>query len=515
MKKQLLALVATLAIGASARAAEPRLVINPDQPGPVIHRNIYGQFAEHLGTGIYEGMWVGPESKIPNVRGWRKDVVSALKDLKVPLVRWPGGCFADEYHWRDGIGPRNKRPIKINTNWGGVPETNAVGTHEFFDLVEQLGAEAYVNGNLGTGSAQEMSEWLEYMTGEGKSTLTDLRRKNGRDKPFRVHYFAVGNESWGCGGNMRPEYYVDLYRQAATFLKTPEKNRPLFIASGGHDARTDWTEMLAKGLKGVPFDAISHHGYTLPTGKWEKKGSAVGFPEAEWISTLAHTQRVDEWVRKNTALLDQHDPARKVGFYFDEWGSWYDPEPGSNPGFLVQRNTLRDALLAALHFHVFHAHAERVKMSNVAQMVNVLQAMILTSKDQLVLTPTYHAFKLYTPFQDATSLPVRIDDNPVYKVGAVEMPGLSATAARGKDGKLYVGLVNANANQPAELTVQVGSTSPKAARGQLLTAAAMDAQNELGKAPQVLPQAYEAQAAGGRLTLKLPAKSVLVVAIEG
>ncbi len=515
MKKQLLALVATLMVGAGTQAADIKVVVNADQPGPVIHRNIYGQFAEHLGTGIYEGMWVGPESKIPNVRGWRKDVVAALKDLHVPLVRWPGGCFADEYHWREGIGPRQQRPVKVNTTWGGVAENNAVGTHEFFDLAEQLGAETYVNGNLGTGSPQEMAEWLEYMTADGNSTLAQLRRKNGHAKPFRVHYFAVGNESWGCGGNMRPEYYVDLYRQAATFLKTPQNNRPLFIASGGHDARTDWTETLVKGLKGVPFDAISHHGYTLPTGKWETKGAAVGFGEDQWISTLAHTQTIDAWVRKNTAVLDQHDPKKRVGFYFDEWGSWYDPEPGSNPGFLVQRNTLRDALLAALHFHVFHANAERVKMTNVAQMVNVLQAMILTSKDKLALTPTYHAFKLYVPFQDATSLPASVENNPVYQVGKTEMPSLSVTAGRAKDGKLHVALVNANATQAAELALQVGANTPKAVKGQLLTAGAMDAQNELGKPAQVVPVPFEAQAVGGKLTLKLPAKSIVVVAIEG
>jgi len=513
MKKQLLALVATLVVGANALAADIKVVVNADQPGPVIHRNIYGQFAEHLGTGIYEGMWVGPESKIPNVRGWRKDVVAALKELKVPLVRWPGGCFADEYHWRDGIGPRNKRPTKINTNWGGVPENNAVGTHEFFDLVEQLGAEAYVNGNLGTGSAQEMSEWLEYMTGEGKSTLTDLRRKNGRDKPFRVHYFAVGNETWGCGGNMRPEFYADQYRQVATFLKTPGHNRPIFIASGGNGMQTEWTDVLSKGVHSV--NAISHHSYTLPTGNWERKGAAVGFPESEWISTLANVQNIDEIITKNTAVLDKNDPSKKIGFYFDEWGSWYDPDPGSNPGFLVQRNTLRDALLAALHFNVFHAHADRVQMTNIAQMVNVLQAMILTAKDKLVLTPTYHAFAMYTPFQDATSLPTKVENNPVYKVEKFSMPALSATAARGKDGKLYVGLVNANPNQPAELTLQVGAGAPKAVKGKLLTAGAMDAQNELGKPAQVLPQAYEAQAVDGKLTLKLPAKSIVVVAVEG
>ena len=513
MKKPLLALAAMLALCAGATAAGTRLVVRPDAPGPVIHRNIYGQFAEHLGTGVYEGLWVGPQSKVPNVRGWRKDVVQALKALKVPLVRWPGGCFADEYHWRDGIGPRHRRPVKVNSNWGGVPENNAVGTHEFFDLVEQLGAEAYVNGNLGTGSAQEMAEWLEYMTATGHSTLAELRRRHGRDKPFRVHYFAVGNEAWGCGGNMRPEYYADQFRQVATFLKTPPDNRPVLIASGGTGDQTAWTAALSQGVPGV--DAISHHAYTLPTGNWEHKGPAVGFSEAQWLATLAHTRQIDAFIASNTAVLDRNDPKKRIGFYFDEWGSWYDPEPGSNPGFLVQRNTLRDALLAALHFHVFHAHAERVKMSNVAQMVNVLQAMIQTGRDTLALTPTYHAFALYTPFQDATSLPATLENNPVYRVGTAEMPALSATAARGKDGRLYVGLVNARANEPAELTLEVGCAAPRAVRGQVLTAAAMDSQNELGKPPQVVPAAFEAQAVDGRLTLKLPARSIVVVAVDG
>jgi len=500
--------------GLLAQAANDiSLRIDAAQAGPVIHRNVYGQFAEHLGTGIYEGMWVGPQSKIPNVRGWRKDVIGALKDLKVPLVRWPGGCFADEYHWRDGIGPRHKRPVKVNTHWGGVAEDNAVGTHEFFDLVEQLGAEAYVNGNLGTGSAQEMAEWLEYMTAEGKSTLAEQRRKNGRDKPFRVHYFAVGNEAWGCGGNMSPEHYVNQYKQVATFLKAPEKNRPLFIASGGNDQDTKWTEALSKGVK-WNFDAIGHHYYTFPSGKWEGKGSAVGFAEDQWISTLANALKIEETIVKNKAVLDQHDPAKRLGLYLDEWGSWYDPEPGSNPGFLVQRNTLRDALLAALHFNVFHAHADRVRMTNIAQMVNVLQAMILTTKDRLLLTPTYHAFEMYTPFQDATTLPLSIANNPVYTVGASSMPGLSASAARGKDGKLWLAVVNSQATQASELTLDLAGASASRAQGRVLSAATMDAENSFAAPEAVKPQPYSAQAVNGRLSLKLPAKSIVVVALE-
>ena len=514
IKKQV-ALALSLALcGAAVSADDIKLSIDTAHPGPVINKNVYGQFAEHLGTGIYEGLWVGPDSKIPNVRGWRKDVVGALKNLHVPLVRWPGGCFADEYHWREGIGPRAKRPIKVNTTWGGVAETNAVGTHEFFDLAEQLGAETYVNGNMGTGSPQEMAEWLEYMTADGKSTLAEMRRKNGHDKPFRVNYFALGNETWGCGGNMTPEFYVNLYKQFATFLKTPKDNRPLFIASGGNDQGTEWAEALSKGVR-WNIDAINHHYYTFPSGKWEGKGPAVGFAEDQWISTLANTIRVEETIVKNIAVLDRNDPKKHLGLYMDEWGSWYDPEPGSNPGFLVQRNTLRDALLAALHFNVFHAHADRVRMTNIAQMVNVLQAMILTTKDKFLLTPTYHAFEMYTPFQDATSLPITIANNPVYAVGARSMPTVSATAARGKDGELWIGIVNSNATQGTELTLDVaGEAAIKAVKGRILTAAKMDSENTFAAPDQVKPQPYEAQAVNGKLVIKLPPKSMVVVAAE-
>ena len=428
-KKTLLALtLLATAMGAQA-ADEVTINIDAAKPGAVIHRNIYGQFAEHLGRGIYEGIWVGPGAKTPNTKGWRNDVLGALKQLHVPLVRWPGGCFADEYHWREGIGPRNKRPVKVNTHWGGVTENNAVGTHEFFDLVELLGAEAYVNGNLGSGSAQEMAEWMEYMTSDSKSSLAELRRKNGRDKPFKVQYFGIGNEAWGCGGQMTPEYYSDLYKQTASFVKTPNGARPKFVASGGHDNDTRWTEVLSKNIK-HNIDAISFHYYTIPTGKWEVKGAATGFGEDEWISTLSNTLRMDSLISNNKAMLDKNDPSKKLGFYVDEWGTWYDVEKGTNPGFLYQLNTLRDGVVAALNFNIFHAHADRVHMTNIAQMVNVLQAMILTEKDKMLLTPTYHAFEMYVPFQDATSLPVSIANNPAYTLGATTIPGLRLGRAR-------------------------------------------------------------------------------------
>jgi alpha-L-arabinofuranosidase len=494
--------------------AQVTLTVDANKPGAVINKNVYGQFAEHLGTGIYEGIWVGPESKIPNTKGWRNDVVGALKELHVPLVRWPGGCFADEYHWRDGIGPRGKRPVKVNTNWGGVPENNAVGTHEFFDLVDQLGADAYVNGNLGTGTPQETAEWIEYMTSEGNSSLAQLRAKNGHPKPFKVDYFAIGNEAWGCGGNMRPEYYADLYNHYTTFIKARKELRPKLVASGGTGDDTKWTDVLSKQLA-RDVDGISFHYYTLPTGKWDRKGAATGFPETEWFSTMASTLRMQDFIKTNVAVLDKNDPQKKIGFYVDEWGTWYDVEPGTNPGFLFQRNTLRDAVVAALNFNIFHEHADRVRMTNIAQMVNVLQAMILTDKDKMLLTPTYHAYKMYVPFQDATSLPVALTNNVTYGENGRGVPGISASAARAKDGKTYVALVNTNPREATDVVLNVAGQNVNAVRGQVLTSDAMDAHNTFEHKDAIKPAPFSASAAGGKLTIKVPAKAVMVVAVEG
>ncbi|MFG6487601.1 alpha-N-arabinofuranosidase [Roseateles sp. BYS78W] len=508
----------SLALGSlipiAAQAAEPvRIDIQADKPGPVIARQIYGQFAEHLGSGIYGGLWVGPDSKIPNVRGWRSDVVGALKAIKVPVIRWPGGCFADEYHWRDGIGPQAQRPPRVNTSWGGVIEPNTVGTHEFMDLAEQLGTEVYLNANLGSGTVPEMAQWLEYMTADGDTALARERRANGRDKPWKINYFGIGNESWGCGGNMKPSYYADLYKHWSTFAKAPRGNRPKLVASGGQELELNWVETLSAEIKGR-MDAITHHQYSLPTRDWKKKGSAVGFPEAEWISTLAVPQTIDGYLTKHQEILDRNDPARKVAIYFDEWGSWYDAEPGTDPGFLVQRNTMRDAVLAALHFHVFHRHADRVKMANIAQMVNVLQAMIVTDKDRMVLTPSYYAFAMHLPFMDATSLPVQLTGVPDYTLGKYSIPAVSASAAKSVDGKLILSLANTNPNQALPMQLAVGGKGVRAVTGQLLTAATMDAQNWFDAPDRVKPQPFKAEAKNGTLALTLPAKSVLVLEVQ-
>lgn len=506
-----------LSLCSVAHAETVTITVDTEKPGALINKNIYGQFAEHLGHGIYGGLWVGPDSKIANTRGWRNDVVAALKDLHVPLVRWPGGCFADEYHWRDGVGVRASRPIKINTNWGGVEETNAVGTHEFFDLAEMLGADTYINGNLGSGTVQEMAEWLDYMTGEGNGAMAQLRRKNGREKPFKVDFFAIGNEAWGCGGNMTPQYYTSLFNQYASFLKTPKNNTPKLIASGGSDEfETLWTDYLSTNIHAkwnMNFDAISFHYYTLPTSNWKVKGAATGFPETEWMSALARTLKIEGFIKNNVAVLDKNDPEKKIGFYVDEWGTWYDPEDGTNPAFLRQQNSLRDAVIAALNLNIFHAYSERVQMTNIAQMVNVLQAMILTDGNKMLLTPTYHVFKMYIPFQNAKQLPSSISKNPTYSLEKSSVPALSVSAARATNGKVYVALVNDHARDAQTIELAVG-TKFSSAKGTQLTDPEMDAHNTFQNPTRLTPKAVSFKGKKGQFAITLPAKSVSVLELN-
>ena len=495
----------------AAQARSATVTVSADQPGARISRYIYGQFAEHLGRGVYEGIWVGEDSPIPNTRGFRNDVIEALRRLKVPVVRWPGGCFADEYHWKDGIGRREQRPVRINTHWGWVEETNAFGTHEFLDFVELIGADAYVAGNVGSGSPREMAEWVEYITGEGNSALAQLRRRNGREKPWRLPFFGVGNETWGCGGNMRPEYFADLYRQFATFIKAPEGNRPVKVASGANGDDYRWTEvMLSQAARYM--DAYSVHYYTLP-GRWEAKGPATGFAEDQWASTLSHALFMDELVAKHSAIMDKYDPEKRIGLYVDEWGTWYDPTPGHNPAFLYQQNTIRDALVAALTFNILHRHAERVRMANIAQMVNVLQAMILTDGEKMLLTPTYHVFEMYIPFQDATFLPVQIEA-PRYTYGDWNLPGVDASAARSPDGGLYLALVNLDPNRPVTVSARINGVSARGAEGRVLTASAIDSHNTFDAPDTVRPRPFRGVRRGDALQFELPARSVAVVAVR-
>jgi alpha-L-arabinofuranosidase len=499
-----------------AQNAEPvraELTIRADQPKSTINRNIYGHFAEHLGRLIYDGIWVGEDSAIPNTRGIRNDVVAALKNLNIPVLRWPGGCFADEYHWRDGVGSRDKRLRRLNTSWGGVIETNAFGTHEFMDLCELIGAEPYISGNVGSGTAQEMMDWVEYMTSDSDSELANLRRRNGREKPWKVPYFGVGNESWGCGGNMRPEYYADEYRRYATFVKNYSGNRIQRIGSGANAEDYNWTEVLMSQIGGR-MEGLSVHYYTLPTGDWGKKGSATEFGEPEWHATLVRTLRMEELLQKHSAIMDKYDPQKRIGLMVDEWGTWYDPEPGMRQSGLYQQNSLRDAIVAGINLNIFHQHAERVQMANLAQVVNVLQAVILTEGGKMLLTPTYHVMEMYKVHQDATLIPIELVA-PEYKLRTAAVPSLHASASRDKAGKLHLSIVNLDPNRAAQVSMKVAGAAAKKITGRVLTAPAINTVNTFDRPHAVKPTPFTGiQARGDQITLSSPSKSVVVLEIQ-
>jgi alpha-N-arabinofuranosidase len=507
-----LVILILIAGGVSASAAD-KLIVHADKGKEIINKNIYGHFSEHLGRCIYDGFWVGEDSKIPNTRGIRNDVVEALKRIKIPVLRWPGGCFADEYHWKEGIGPRDKRPSMINTHWGMVKETNAFGTHEFLDLCEQLGCDAYVAGNVGSGTVEEMQDWVEYMTSDADSEMANLRRMNGRDKPWKVKYFGVGNENWGCGGNMTPEYYADLYNRFQTYVRNYSGNRVVKIACGPGSENYPWMRTVMRRSH-RRMDAISLHHYVRGTGDWNIKGSATNFDEKEWFALMKNTLTVYPLLKGNIEIMDRFDRQGRIGLFVDEWGTWWDTEPGTNPGFLFQQNTLRDAISTGIFLNAFNSFCARVKMANIAQTVNVLQAMILTKGEKMILTPTYHVFEMYKVHQDATMLPIDIKCGD-YWYGNEKVPALNASASRDDSGKIHITLCNLNPNKPAELVCELQGAKPSKITGRVLTADAMNARNTFDNPEAVKPTAFDKfDFEGNTLSATLPSKSVVLLEIE-
>ncbi len=488
------------------------VIIHTDITDGHINKNIYGHFAEHLGRCIYEGFWVGEQSSIPNTYGIRNDVVEVLKNIGIPVLRWPGGCFADEYHWKDGIGPRQNRKRMINTHWGGVVENNHFGTHEFMLLCEMLGCEPYICGNVGSGTVREMTEWVEYMTFDGESPMSNWRRENGRQEPWRLKYFGVGNENWGCGGHMRPEYYADLYRRYQTYVRNYGNNKIFKIACGSHDNNYYWTEVLMREAARF-MDGLSLHYYTVP-GTWQHKGSATDFTEDEWFVTMKKALVMDELIEKHSTIMDKYDPDKRVALIVDEWGTWYDVEPGTNPGFLYQQNTLRDALVAALHFHIFHHHCDRVRMANIAQTVNVLQAMILTEGERMIVTPTYHVFDMFKVHQDAARLAVHLESGD-YEHQGVKLPQVSVSATKNAEGNIHVSLCNIDPKQGASLHVHLrGMNGAAKVTGTILTAADMRAHNTFEQPDTVKPSVFDAITLNEEgFIAQLPPMSVVVVAV--
>ena len=491
-----------------------QVIINTDIEQGTINKNIYGHFAEHLGRGIYEGIWVGEDSPIPNTNGIRNDIVEALKNISIPVIRWPGGCFADEYHWKDGIGPREGRKRMVNTHWGGLVENNHFGTHEFMMLCDMLGTEPYICGNVGSGSVQEMSEWVEYMTFDGESPMVNWRQENGRQEPWKVKYFGVGNENWGCGGNMRPEYYADLYRRYQTYVRNYGDNKLYKIAGGANVDDYNWTEVLMREA-GHLMDGLSIHYYTIPGDFWTGKGSATDFTEDEWTITMQRVLHTEELIKKHSTIMDKYDPDKRVGMIIDEWGTWFDAEPGTNPGFLYQQNTIRDALVAGVSLNIFNNHCDRVQMANIAQTINVLQAMILTDGAEMILTPTYHVFEMYKVHQDAKKLAVDINVDSITTGGAA-IPQVSVSASKDKDGKVHISLCNLDNLADATITLNLrGIVDPIHVAGRILTSEQMDARNTFEKPNTVEPTAFTSFTVDGHnLRISLPSKSVTMLAIE-
>lgn len=518
--------VSVAPVPAAAAAAPGTLVIKADTAGPVINRDLFGQFAEHLGQGIYPGIWVGKTSKIPNVRGIRSDVVDALKALKVPVVRWPGGCYADKYHWRDGIGA--KRRPGLNPTWGGSVEPQTFGTHEYMDFIKQIGAESYISVNMGSGTVQEAADWMEYMTTDQPTTLGKERVANGQAKPWTIKYLGMGNEMWGCGGAMSADNYVEHMKQYVMHVNSQnplQKNKDFFtqnplgakrIAVGDHSEGHDYTEAIMKAWKTrMPWfwtiEGISMHHYTW--GEAMLNAKPYDFTEKEYAGLLHETYEMDKLIAHRSQIMDKYDPGKKVALVVDEWGVWLKPEPGLNAFFLKQQTSMRDAVAAAINLNIFARHAARVRMANIAQLANVLQGMVLTDGAKMLLTPTYHVFRMYVPFQDATFIPVNFTAGE-YKFGKYTMPQTDVIAARAKDGKVWLALANLDANKSADITASVEGLSASSAVGEVLTSPKFDSINTFALPNTVAPKPFAAKAKDGVLTMTLPPHSVTVVRLE-
>ena len=482
----------------------------PKADAPQISKHIYGHFAEHLGRCIYGGFYVGEDSEIPNLDGVRKDIIAALKDMKIPNLRWPGGCFADTYHWKDGIGDKSIRPTIVNQWWGGVTEDNSFGTHDFLNLCEALETEPYISGNIGSGTVREFADWIQYVNHDGVSPMADLRRENGRIRPWNVRFWGLGNEAWGCGGHMTPEYYSNLYRQYATYMTDWSNSSDLYrIASGASDGNYHWTEVLMKNIPQNLIEAVALHSYAVID--WGNKGSATAFSNAQYFQTMQRAYKMEEYITKHTAIMDQYDPENKIDLIVDEWGGWYDVEPGTNPGFLYQQNTMRDAMIAGMTLNIFNNHAERVKMANLAQTVNVLQAVILTEGEKLILTPTYHILKMYAVHQDAQLIPLEFE-SPLFEKNGESLPALSLSASKNKDNQLHLSLVNIDDTKSHTVEINVSGLGVSEFEGEILQSNAIQDHNNFENPEVVLPQSLnKVKVKKGIASLTLPPFSVVVL----
>ena len=495
-------------------SSQNTIVIHADQGKVFINKNIYGHFAEHLGHCIYDGFYVGDTNKIiPNTEGVRNDVIAALRKMKIPALRWPGGCFADTYHWKDGVGPKDKRPAMVNKWWGGVTENNSFGTHDFLNMCERLGADPYISGNVGSGAVQELSDWVQYVNFDGKSPMSDWRAKNGREKPWHVKYWGIGNEAWGCGGNMTAEYYANIYRQYATFMAGWSNTDKIFrVASGANSDDYNWTEVLMRDIPHNMLEGVGLHHYAVID--WNNKSSATDFTEDQYFASLTKALFMEELVTKHSAIMDKYDPQKKIALVVDEWGGWYDVEPGTNAGFLYQQNTIRDAMIAGVTLNIFNNHANRVRMANLAQTINVLQAVILTNKEKIILTPTYHVMEMYNVHQNATLLPISLSTEN-YNLGGKSLPSLSASASKDSAGLIHVSITNINAEKPESVSISIEGANCKKVTGRILAAAKLQDHNTFDDPDKIVPHFFAgATLKDNVINVTIPPFSVVVLELK-
>ena len=497
----------------AASIAQNKVSINADSAKAQISKHIYGHFAEHLGRCIYDGIYVGEDNaNIPHTNGVRNDVIQALKNLNIPNLRWPGGCFADTYHWKDAIGPKEKRKSIENLSWGNYREDNSFGTHEFLNLCELLGAEPYLAVNMNTGTVQEAVEWVQYTNhANGTSYLTDLREEYGRDKPWKVKYWGIGNESWDCGGHMSVDYYINLYKRFATAMTTYFNTEKLFrIAVGPGFPDYDWTEKIMKDIPARRIEGLSVHHYSV---NWDHKSSSYEFTDEEYFMTMEKAWFMEEFITKNSEIMDKYDPDKRVALIVDEWGGWYDEDPSGN-GVLYQQNTIRDAMIAGLTLNILNNHADRVRMANLAQTVNVLQAVILTKGEKLILTPTYHVMEMYKVHQDALLVPVEVISAD-FVLKDKKLQAVSVSASIDESGKMHISLTNINNKNDQKVELNLKGFITKKVTGRILTSKKVQDHNTFDNPTKVVPKSFnKATRSGDNLVLTMPPHSVIVLELD-
>ena len=505
--------------------ADTEITLRPGLAGLTINPQIYGHFVEHLGGVIYDGIWVGRDSKIPNVRGIRRQFIDDLKAINAPNFRWPGGCFADGYHWRDGIGPAEKRPRTYNYWQQNTPqevrgiETNQFGVHEFMNLCRQTGAEPYVAGNVGSGTVQEFHDWVNYCNAPaGTLTLADERAANGDRDPFKIKYWGIGNESWGCGGDMAPEEYAQLYRDFVT--QFPNHLPAFLIATGprGHSLDHDvgWTRGFFQGMKGRKsrVDGFSLHYYT---DFRQTKFQAAKFSPPEWYSVLLKGLAIEKAILDNWTVMTEFDPQHQTKFIVDEWGNWYPPGEEIAPGFTIsQPITLRDALHTALTFDIFHRHLDKIAMANVAQTINCLHSLFLAHEDKFVRTPVYYVFQLYQAHMNGRVVPMEIsgDQQSVTAFeGPAKMPLVYGSASvKGPD--LAVTLTNPSLDSSRAVRLRLDGANVSAAKAQVLTHEDRQAANTFAAPNLVSIANLPATADGSYVRVTLPKQSVVALTLR-